>query len=134
MRHLRRLRELPPRSPLLAIVGVATVCLALAACVTETRPADCNADSATRQLTLANDRLTPQNTAACWGQQVRLTVTSEEQGVLHLHGYEQAAGVDVGDTVELAFTADRAGQFPFELHVAGEQEGISVGILTVHER
>jgi hypothetical protein len=120
--------------PLLVIVGVAVVWLALTACVTETRPADCDAASATRQLRLANDRLTPQNTAACLGQQVRLIVTSEEQGVLHLHGYESAAGVDVGDTVELAFTADRSGQFPFELHVAGEQEGIPVGILTVHER
>lgn len=118
----------------LALISLTLTCLAATACVTEGRPDDCDASSVTRELTLADDRLTPQSPAVCRDQQVRLVIVSEQEGVLHLHGYELATTAAPEESVELAFTADRSGQFPLELHVAGGQEGIAIGILTVHER
>lgn len=125
------------RAPRAAFLFVAPlVLLAAAACVPQTTlPADCDAQSVTRQATLVGERLSPQQIDLCRGQDVELTITVDAKGVLHLHGYDDAApaqAVEAGQTVTLAFTAARAGQFPIEFHDATAD--MEIGILTVHER
>ena len=55
----------------------------------------------------------------CRDREVTLVVTSEVDGILHIHGYDvevPATEVTAGEVTELAFTARRSGQFPIELH------------------
>ena len=137
-----------PLGVLLLVVAVAiallrrraTVLLILAiglvACVTDTRPEACDAESVTIDLTLSATELTPDDPAVCRDQEVTLDVASEVDGVLHIHGYDAAVPatqVHAGDTITLDFTASRSGQFPIELHPSDDPEGIAVGIFTVHE-
>ncbi|HEX5039723.1 MAG TPA: copper resistance protein CopC [Candidatus Limnocylindria bacterium] len=119
------------RSLLLLIVVVG-----LAGCVSDNRPAACDAEHVTIDLALTATELTPNDPAVCRDQDVTLVVDSQTDGVLHLHGYDEAVPattVMAGETVTLEFTASRSGQFPIELHGGDNPEGINVGIFTVHE-
>ena len=53
------------------------------------------------------------------GDAVRVRVTSDAPGELHLHGYRLAAQLAPGTPAELAFTAYATGRYPFEWHGAG---------------
>ena len=53
------------------------------------------------------------------GDAVRLRVTSDASGELHLHGYRLAAQLTPGTPAELAFKAYATGRYPFEWHGAG---------------
>ncbi len=50
------------------------------------------------------------------GDAVRLHVTSDAPGELHLHGYRLEARVTPGMPSDIAFTAYATGRFPFEWH------------------
>jgi len=118
--------------------GVLLLALAvgLAGCVSDTRPEACDAESVTIDLALTATDLTPDGPAVCRDQEVTLIVDSAADGVLHIHGYDEAVPattVHAGDTVTLEFTAARSGQFPIELHASDDPEGIVLGIFTVHE-
>jgi hypothetical protein len=114
----------------LALLG-ATV---LAACIGG--PPACDALAAEIELTLTADTLTPSDPAVCRGSDVVLTIDAEVDGVLHIHGYDAevpATPVTQGEVLELAFTAERSGQFPIELHTDENTQGVNVGLFTVHE-
>jgi FtsP/CotA-like multicopper oxidase with cupredoxin domain len=53
------------------------------------------------------------------GDAVRLRVTSDAPGELHLHGYRLEVKLAPGAPAELAFTAHATGRYPFEWHAAG---------------
>lgn len=96
----------------------------------------CETLPAAIELTLSADSLMPSDPAVCRGTDVTLTIASEVDGVLHIHGYDAevpATPVTRGEVVELAFIAERSGQFPIELHTDENTQGADVGILTVHE-
>lgn len=125
------------RAPRSALIFTGFVILIIAAaCVPQTTlPADCDASSVSRQATLVGERLSPEQIDLCSGQEVQFEITVDADGVLHLHGYDDAApaqAVEAGQTVTLAFTTARAGQFPIEFHDATADR--EIGILTVHER
>lgn len=114
---------------------LALLCAALLAGCVGGRPA-CAALSGAIELTLTAETLTPSSPAVCRGTDVTLTVRSEVDGVLHVHGLDAevpASPVSQGDVLELAFTAGRSGQFPIELHTDENPQGTSVGLFTVHE-
>jgi hypothetical protein len=97
---------------------------------------DCAALPTRIELTLTAGQLTPTSHAVCRDREVTLAVTSEVDGVFHIHGYDDqvpATTVTAGETTELAFTASRSGQFPIELHTEGSTEDVAIGTLTVHE-
>ena len=107
----------------------------LAGCIDTGRPASC-AGPAEVALALTAESLTPADPSVCRDQAVMLTVDSEVNGVIHIHGYDDAApatAVAAGETIELDFTASRSGQFPIELHAEGDPGGVELGIFTVHE-
>jgi len=114
------------------------VAAVLVGCVTENRrPATCDADETTVELTLSATALEPDDPAACRGQLVTMIIDPEVDGGFHIHGLDDlvpATSVVADEQVTLAFTVDRSGQFPIELHPDDDPEGVTLGIFTVHER
>ena len=110
---------------------------ALAGCVSENRPEDCAADERTIELTVSASALEPNDPAACRGQLVTLATDSDVDGVFHIHGLDAvvpATTIAAGEEVTLEFEATTSGQFPIELHPAGDPQGVTIGVLTIHER
>lgn len=121
----------------LAMHLLVTLALTLGGCVTDVRPdpVACAEPSVEIRLSLTAEALSPSDPAACRDQEVSLRVTSQVEGFLHIHGYDDevpATPVAAGETV-MRFTAGRSGQFPIEFHPADEPEGIELGVFTVHE-
>jgi hypothetical protein len=121
-----------------AAILIGLVVFLVGGCVPDTRPgADaCRADTIDVHVSLAADALDPPNPSVCRDQEVMLTVDSEVDGVLHIHGYDSevpAFGVRAGEVTDITFTAGRSGQFPVEFHATDDPRGVSVGIFTVHE-
>lgn len=52
------------------------------------------------------------------GDTLRIRVTSDAPGELHLHGYRLEAKLAPGQPAELAFKAHATGRYPFEWHAA----------------
>jgi hypothetical protein len=117
--------------------GVLLACLLTAACIPhDTKPADCDAASVSRSATLNGDRIEPETLDVCRDQRVMIDFEVDQDGVLHLHGYDdQGAAIQVraGEPASMSFVAVRSGQFVIELHPADSAEGVGAGILIVHE-
>jgi hypothetical protein len=112
------------------------VALLAAACVDFGLPPDCDGPDVAREVTVTSDAMTPGSIEICRDQQVTLVVDAETDGVFHIHGYDEqvpATTIEAGVEESLRFVAGRSGQFPIELHPAGDPTGIDIGILTVHE-
>jgi heme/copper-type cytochrome/quinol oxidase subunit 2 len=54
------------------------------------------------------------------GDDVKITVISNQADQLHLHGYGMEIDLEAGVTAELAFKADKTGRFEIELHESGK--------------
>ncbi len=118
-------------APLLLVSAIA-----LAGCVSENRPEDCDADERTIELTVSAGALEPDDPAACRGQLVTLVIDSEVDGVFHIHGLDAvvpATTIAAGEELTIEFEATTSGQFPIELHPVDDPQGVTIGILTVHE-
>jgi hypothetical protein len=124
------------RPPIVALL-VATA-IALVACVDGGRPDDeaCRAPTIEIELALDADSLTPSDPAVCGGQAVTLIIDSAVDGIIHIHGYDEAVPateVEADEELRLTFDADRIGEFPIELHPADDPAGVRIGVFTVHE-
>jgi hypothetical protein len=53
------------------------------------------------------------------GDALKLHITSDAPGELHLHGYRLSAKLAPGQAAELSFNAYATGRYPFEWHDAG---------------
>ena len=118
-------------STLLLVAGV------LVGCVSENRPATCNADETTIELTVSATDLEPNDPSACRDQVVTMVLDSQVDGVFHIHGLDRivpATPVVAGEQVRLEFAADQSGQFTIEFHPGNDPQGVSIGIFTVYER
>jgi hypothetical protein len=94
----------------------------------------CSQPATTLEASLTDAGLEPSNLDVCREQVVTLTIASEREGFVHIHGYdEQSAEVLPGEAVSFQFIAERSGEFPIEVHVHGESAGVDVGVFTVHE-
>ena len=114
---------------------VATLVVLLTGCIEDGRPTSCDGP-AEITLVVTADSMTPADPSVCRDQAVTLSVESEVDGVLHIHGYDAeapATPIVSGETLELSFTASRSGQFPMELHADDDPAGVELGIFTVHE-
>jgi hypothetical protein len=116
-------------------LGPLVVAARVAACVNGGRPPELYSKHPTNKSSAhhAHDSLDPNALAGCRGQQVSLSVTIGQDGVLHLHGYELAKEVRSGQTATFDFLADQSGQFVIELHNATHPSGLALGIFTVYE-
>jgi hypothetical protein len=112
---------------LILVAAMATGCLPAATCP-ET--------SIALAATVSADAMDPSSLTACRGQDVTLEITSETDGILHIHGYDEqvpATPLEPGEERTLEFTADVAGQFVIELHARDGETETEIGILTVNE-
>jgi hypothetical protein len=57
------------------------------------------------------------------GDAVRIRLTSDASGEIHLHGYRLEARLTPGNPAELAFKAYATGRYRIEWHRAGETSG-----------
>ena len=134
MRPEHRFRS---RASGIAVVALILGSAALAGCVSENRPAGCDEDVTTLRVTVDATSMEPNDPAACRDQEVTLIVDPEVDGILHIHGLDTllpATTITAGEELRLEFSAERTGQFPIELHPVDDPQGVSVGILTIHER
>jgi hypothetical protein len=123
------------RGPILALLVVASGILT--GCVTENRPETCDDDQTRIELAVTATSMDPSNAAACRGQDVTLVIDSEVDGLFHIHGLDElvpATTIAAGEQTMLEFAADHSGQFPVELHPENDSQGVTIGILTLHER
>lgn len=116
------------------VAAIATGALVLAGCIPGA--AACPSAEPVIDVTVTATSMAPNDPGACRGQDVTLRVAAEADGVFHIHGYDQAVPattVAAGETTDISFTADRAGQFPIEFHAVDDPAGVEIGILTVNE-
>lgn len=127
-----RPRHVPFPSTMRRIALAAVIAASLAGCL-----GGGSCDLPTRvEVTLSSNALEPADPAVCRDQTVTLVVTSQVDGVIHIHGYDEqvpATTVNAGEITQLEFPSSRSGQFPIELHTGEESAGRAVGIFTVHE-
>lgn len=64
------------------------------------------------------------------GDEVVLTLRSDRDDELHVHGYDLHTHLHAGQTATLRFTADRSGRFECELH----KSHLALGVLEVLPR
>lgn len=57
------------------------------------------------------------------GDQITFTITADEQGELHLHGYDLRRDIGPDAPTTFTFTADVTGRFAMELHIDGAEDG-----------
>jgi hypothetical protein len=67
---------------------------------------------------------------ATQGQEVVLTLRSDQSDELHVHGYDLHANIKAGIPETLRFKADRSGRFSLELH----HSNLELGALEVRPR
>ena len=121
-----------------ASLALTVLLLGTVGCVSTGGPdaAACEEPSVHLTLALDTDGLEPGSPSVCRDQEVHLSVESELDGILHIHGYDAevpAFEVRAGERAEIPFTASRSGQFPVEFHASDDPRGVGVGVFTVHE-
>jgi hypothetical protein len=84
----------------------------------------------TFDLTIKGDTMSPNEISVSEGDRVRLRITSDEPLEFHLHGYDLAKDVGVGEPAELPFDATITGRFEME----NEQTHEELGTLLVQPR
>jgi hypothetical protein len=125
-----------PQGPIRAPLAIAAGVL-LAACVSDNRPETCQDSATTIELRVTATAMEPSSAAACRGQDVTLIIRSDVDGVFHVHGLDElvpATTIDADEETTLEFVADRSGQFPVDLHPPDDPQGVTIGLLTLHER
>lgn len=70
----------------------------------------------------------PERMTLTQGFPVQLTLVSDQDDQMHLHGYELWTEVNAGQVASLAFPASYSGRFELELHEAE----LSLGFLDVY--
>lgn len=77
-------------------------------------------------LRIANKKLiaSPSTITVQKNQMVIIHIKSDEEDELHLHGYDKSVELSKDDLATLAFKADTAGRFPFELENAKAELGV----------
>jgi hypothetical protein len=67
------------------------------------------------------------------GDRVEIRITADENGVLHLHGYDVEIHLRAGETVAATLEAKFAGRFPITRH-AGQGGHRAIAYLEVYPR
>lgn len=68
------------------------------------------------------------------GEVLALSLTSDKNGELHLHGYDLRVQLQAGQPAELRFTAEHSGRFEYELHGHGQGAHAALGVIEVLPR
>jgi hypothetical protein len=108
------------RSRLIAVVAALAAIALLAACGTNEPTAEPTHTGPTEELTVtvADGNATPsaERVEVKVGTIVEITVTSDAEDVLHVHGYDKELTVVPSTPRTLTFLADQTGRFEIEFH------------------
>jgi hypothetical protein len=74
-------------------------------------------------LTIASGKMTPDKVDAKQGDTLNITVLSDQDGEVHLHGYDIAFEGKRGEQVTKSFKADKTGSFEIELEATSTHLG-----------
>ncbi|MFY9616350.1 MAG: hypothetical protein WAT58_13215 [Candidatus Dormiibacterota bacterium] len=66
-------------------------------------------------LTVTGSNVSPQDPSAKKGQNVQMTITTDKDEEVHLHGYDIHFSCKAGSPLTMNFVADKTGQFEIEL-------------------
>ena len=66
----------------------------------------------------------PQTITLKEGDEVKITITADEDEEWHLHGYDKSAQLEKDKPVEIAFTANISGRFIYELELSKTDIGV----------
>lgn len=90
----------------------------------ENQPGQASTSEVIINLPIANraTTLTRDDLRVSQGDTVRLAFQSDEDGEVHLHGYDLTAAVSPGHPGELVFRAETAGAFALNFHVFGTDD------------
>jgi hypothetical protein len=75
--------------------------------------------SQTFSVTIRNGKADTNLIRVTQGEQVEITLTSDQSAELHLHGYDVTVQLEPGAPAILSFIARIAGRFPVEAHGMG---------------
>jgi hypothetical protein len=95
----------------LIIGGIAALTLGLAACGGATT----NPGGANLTFNVAGDTISPNTASVVKGQQVAMTITTDKDEEVHLHGYDIHFDCKANTPLKKTFTADKTGSFEMEL-------------------
>ena len=116
-------------------MALAVLIVTFSACGAGTEPRDVSLDVEVGDRQVVGGATTH---AITNGDTVTLTVTSDEPGAVHLHGYDLEAETDEHGRAVINFVADADGRFPIEMHLGhshGDEEvTITLGALEVRPR
>jgi hypothetical protein len=107
-------------SRLIALVAVLATAVLLAGCGTNEPGPRPTATGPARELTakIANGQVTPsaERVEVKVGTLVKITVTTDAEDELHVHGYDKRLTVVPSTPRTLTFLADQTGRFEIEFH------------------
>jgi hypothetical protein len=107
-------------SRLIALVAVLAATVALAGCGTNDPQTQPSPTGPAKELTakIANGDVTPsaERVEVKVGTLVKITVTSDVEDELHVHGYDKKLTVVPSTPRTLTFLADQTGRFEIEFH------------------
>jgi plastocyanin len=115
-----------PRPAALAATAFAT--LALVAC--GGGGGTSQAEHKTFDLQVTGTTMKPSQLTAHQGDTVTISITTDKEEEIHLHGYDRKFEGKPGSPQKQTFTADKTGNFTIEL----EESGTKVGELDVYPR
>lgn len=109
-------------SRLIAVVAVVAAAFLLASCGANEPTAQPTSTAAARELTakIAKGDVTPsaERVEVKVGTLVKITVTTDTEDELHVHGYDKKLTVVPSTARTLTFLADKTGRFEIEFHKA----------------
>lgn len=86
----------------------------------------------TIDLRVSARQMSPNPIKATQGDTLKITVTADEAGEVHVHGYDWEFPVEPQKPVTKTVKADRTGTFPIELHYGtGQSQHADLGRLEV---
>ena len=78
-------------------------------------------------VSISRRMLTPQKVVVMQDEEIIIRVSTDELGEFHVSGYEIKEPMVLDEITEVAFIADMAGRYNFELHPSEDGEGGTSG-------
>jgi len=102
------------RTNRLLLIGVVVVVFVAAGAFIAFRGAGGGGQTRNVTLTVAGDKMTPDKIDAKQGDTLNVTMVSDKDGEVHLHGYDVHFEGRAGEKVTKSFKADKTGSFEIE--------------------
>lgn len=77
-------------------------------------------------LKIGEDGMRPEGVSVREGGRVTMSIRSDSEIELHIHGFDLEREVEPGETTDLSFEADLTGRFPMEDHETERELGVLV--------